>query len=91
MFGLASTTSAIGLLAKELRPIAVPRFAAGLAASLVSKVPLLPAEAYWINAFKTSVVMDTEKAKTKLRWTPKHDSRATLMQTVRAAKQKGLV
>ena len=71
--------------------VPVPRFAAGLAAGLVSRVPLLPAEAYWINAFKTSVVMDTGKARTKLRWAPKHDSRATLMQTVRSAKKKGLV
>ncbi len=71
--------------------VPVPRFAAGLAAGIVSRVPLLPAEAYWINAFKTSVVMDTGKAKAKLRWAPKHDSRAVLMQTVRAAKKKGLV
>ncbi len=71
--------------------VPVPKFATSLAAGVISRVPLLPAEAYWINAFKTSVVMDTEKAKTKLRWSPKHDSRATLMQTVRAAKKQGLV
>lgn len=71
--------------------VPIPKAAAGFTAALISRVPLLPAEAYWINAFRTSVVMDTTRAKTKLRWQPKHSSRATLMQTVRAAKKKGLV
>ena len=69
----------------------IPKAAAGFTAALISRVPMLPAEAYWINAFRTSVVMDTTKAKTKLRWRPKHSSRATLMQTIRAAKKRGLV
>ncbi len=69
----------------------IPKAAASFTAALISRVPMLPAEAYWINAFRTSVVMDTSKAKSTLRWAPKHSSRATLMQTVRAAKKKGLV
>ena len=69
----------------------VPGVATRIAAGVVSRMPLLPPEAYWINAFRTSVVMDTERAKRSLRWRPRHDSRAVLMQTVRSAREQGLV
>ncbi len=68
-----------------------PGFAVSATAKLVSRLPFLPPEAYWINAFTTSVVMDTEKARRQLRWRPRHDSRATLMQMVAAARERGLV
>ena len=71
--------------------IPVPELAVDATASIVSRLPFLPPEAYWINAFTTSVVMDTEKARRSLRWRPKHDARAVLMQTVNAAREQGLV
>jgi UDP-glucose 4-epimerase len=71
--------------------IPVPELAVDATASIVSRLPFLPPEAYWVNAFTTSVVMDTEKARRALRWRPKHDSRAVLMQTVTAAREQGLV
>jgi nucleoside-diphosphate-sugar epimerase len=71
--------------------IPVPELAVDVTASLVSRLPFLPPEAYWVNAFTTSVVMDTSKARRELRWRPKHDSRAVLMQTVSAAREEGLI
>ena len=71
--------------------IPVPDLAVDVTANLVSRLPFLPPEAYWVNAFTTSVVMDTSKARSQLRWRPKHDARAVLMQTVRAAREQGLV
>jgi UDP-glucose 4-epimerase len=71
--------------------IPVPELAVGATAGVVSRLPFLPPEAYWVNAFKTSVVMDTSKARRALRWRPKHDARAVLMQTVSAAREEGLV
>ena len=69
----------------------MPELAVDATASIVSRLPFLPPEAYWLNAFTTSVVMDTEKARRALRWRPKYDSRAVLMQTVTAAREQGLV
>ncbi len=71
--------------------IPVPELAMDVTANIVSRLPFLPPEAYWVNAFTTSVVMDTAKARAKLRWRPKHDSRAVLMQTVASAREQGLV
>ena len=71
--------------------IPVPELAVDVTAGIVSRLPFLPPEAYWVNAFTTSVVMDTEKARRQLRWRPKHDARAVLMQTVRGAREQGLI
>ena len=71
--------------------VPAPGLAVKGTAAVISRIPFLPPEAYWIQAFKTSVVMDTEKARRSLRWQPKHDSRAVLMQTVAAARERGLV
>ncbi len=71
--------------------IPVPELAVDATAGVVSRLPFLPPEAYWVNAFRTSVVMDTERARRSLRWRPKHDCRAVLMQTVTAAREQGLV
>jgi nucleoside-diphosphate-sugar epimerase len=71
--------------------IPVPDLAVDVTANIVSRLPFLPPEAYWVNAFTTSVVMDTSKARSQLRWRPKHDARAVLMQTVGAAREQGLV
>ena len=38
-----------------------PSLAVDATASIVSRLPFLPPEAYWINAFTTSVVMDTAR------------------------------
>jgi nucleoside-diphosphate-sugar epimerase len=71
--------------------IPVPTLAVHATAAVVSRLPFMPPTAHWINAFRAPVVMDTTKARKKLRWQPKHDSRATLMQTAAAAREAGLV
>lgn len=42
------------------------------------RLPLLPAAAEWIHAGRSSVVMDTSRAKGILGWRPQHTSRETL-------------
>ncbi|HEX8084581.1 MAG TPA: NAD-dependent epimerase/dehydratase family protein [Solirubrobacteraceae bacterium] len=73
-------------LADALRwySVPVPDLALDATAGLVSRLPFLPAEATWVNAGRVPVVMDTSKAKRKLRWRPRHSTRETLQQVVEA-------
>ena len=66
--------------------VPVPDLAVDATAEIVSRIPFLPAEASWINAARVPVLMSTEKARKKLRWRPKHDTRSTLEQTVEASR-----
>jgi UDP-glucose 4-epimerase len=76
-------------LAKELDwyAIPLPGAAVGATAEIVSRLPFLPAEASWINALRTPVLMDTSKARSELGWRPRHDGRDTLRQMVAAARE----
>jgi UDP-glucose 4-epimerase len=67
--------------------IPVPELAVDAAARFVSRVPLLPAEASWIEALRTPVIMDTAKARKALRWRPQHGALDTLRATVAAARR----
>jgi len=80
-------------LARELGWYAVPlpRAAIEAASEVVARLPFLPAEAQWINALRESVLMDTRKARSELRWRPRHDAQATLRAMVEAARADGLV
>jgi len=51
----------------------VPRAAASLAA-LGARLPLVPAQAQWLNAFRVPMVMSTAKARRELRWRPRHSA-----------------
>ncbi len=91
---LAATTSAppgaynlagdgvvsISAVAKELgaRPVRVPKVAATAASEVMARLPFLPSSLEWLHASRTSVVMDTTKAKTQLGWTPKYTGAETL-------------
>jgi UDP-glucose 4-epimerase len=79
-------------LARALGRIAVPlpRAAVSLAA-LGASLPLLPAQAQWLNAMRVPVLMDTTRARTKLRWRPRHAAAETLAATVAAARERGLI
>ena len=55
--------------------IPVPDLAVDATAEVVSRIPFLPAEATWVNAARTPVLMSTEKARKALKWKPKFDSR----------------
>jgi UDP-glucose 4-epimerase len=82
----------MGDMAKALGwfSVPVPRASVDLTA-LVARLPLVPAKAQWLNAFRVPVVMDTARAREQLGWTPAHDAHEVLEQTVAAAREAGLV
>jgi UDP-glucose 4-epimerase len=71
--------------------VPVPDFAVDLTADLIERVPFAPAELQWINAARVPVIMDTQKARDKLGWEPRHDTRETLAETVEGAREEGLI
>jgi UDP-glucose 4-epimerase len=71
--------------------VPVPDFAVGATAELVARVPFVPAEAEWIEAFRVPVLMDTAKARRELQWRPKHDALETLRAMVDAARSGRLI
>jgi UDP-glucose 4-epimerase len=73
------------------RSMRVPRTAVTAAAGVVSHLPLVPAEARWINAVRKPVLMDTSKARRTLRWRPRFDAHETLGETVHGARSAGIV
>ena len=94
VYNLAGQGSvSIGQLSAELgwHSLPVPRIAVDAAGELVSRMPLMPARAAWIHAFRTPVLVDSTKAHRELGWRPAHDSVETLRETVRSARLAGLV
>jgi UDP-glucose 4-epimerase len=73
------------------RSVRIPRPALGALAELLSRAPLVPAQARWINAIRKPVLMDTTKARRELRWSPVHDARQTLLETVAGARAAGVI
>ena len=60
------------------RPVRVPRIAASTASEVIARLPFVPSALEWLHVGRTSVVMDTAKAKTQLGWTPKYTAAETL-------------
>ncbi|MCW2655977.1 MAG: 3 beta-hydroxysteroid dehydrogenase/Delta 5--_4-isomerase [Jatrophihabitans sp.] len=60
------------------RAVRVPQAAATAASALLAKLPMVPAATEWIHVARSSVVMDTSRAKNLLGWQPKHTTRETL-------------
>ncbi|MDQ3981984.1 MAG: NAD-dependent epimerase/dehydratase family protein [Actinomycetota bacterium] len=71
--------------------VPIPELAVETAATIVSKLPLMPAKASWVTALRVPVLMDTTKAKKDLGWLPERDVKETLMETIDAARAKGLL
>jgi UDP-glucose 4-epimerase len=71
--------------------VPVPEIAVDATAGLVARLPFVPAEAQWIEAFREPVLMDAGKARRELRWRPRHDARGTLELMVRAARSERLI
>ena len=71
--------------------VPMPEIAMDAAAELVARLPFVPAEAQWIEAVRTPVLMDTAKARRELRWRPRHDARETLQEMVDAARSERLI
>jgi nucleoside-diphosphate-sugar epimerase len=60
------------------RPIRVPQAAAVVTSKVISRLPFVPSALEWLHAGRTSVVMDTSKAKQQLKWQPKYSAADTL-------------
>jgi nucleoside-diphosphate-sugar epimerase len=60
------------------RTIPVPAATASAASAVVSRLPSISSMLEWLHAARTSVVMDTSKAKTGLGWAPTYSSAETL-------------
>jgi nucleoside-diphosphate-sugar epimerase len=71
--------------------VPMPDIAVDAAAELVARLPFVPAEAQWIEAVRTPVLMDTAKARRELKWRPRHDARETLQGMVDAARTEQLI
>jgi len=71
--------------------VPVPGVAVDALGEVVSRVPVAPAEAGWVDALRKPVLMDTAKARRELRWRVRHDGHATLAQTITAAREAGIV
>ena len=73
-------------MARELgwASVPAPKAAVGALSEIVRRVPLLPAEAQWIHAFRKPVLMDCSKAREELGWEPRHSGAETLHETVAA-------
>ncbi len=71
--------------------VPLPELALGATAAVVARLPFLPAEAQWIESFRSPVLMDTAKARRELRWRPQHDARATLQEMVDASRSERLI
>jgi nucleoside-diphosphate-sugar epimerase len=71
--------------------VPMPEIAVEAAAGLVARLPFVPAEAQWIEAVRSPVLMDTSKARRELRWRPQHDADETLRAMVAAARSEQLI
>lgn len=70
----------VGDVVRELgaRPVRVPKVAAVVASGIVTRLPFVPSALEWLHVGRTSVVMDTNKAKSQLGWAPKYTAAETL-------------
>ena len=73
-------------LAEELGyySVPIPELAVDATATIIARLPMLPPEARWIEAFRTPVLMATAKAQSTLGWKPKFDAVETLRETIAA-------
>jgi nucleoside-diphosphate-sugar epimerase len=69
----------------------VPDTALDGAAELIARLPLVPAQAQWIESIRQPVLMDTTKAERELGWAPQYDAQQTLHEMVDAAREQGLL
>jgi UDP-glucose 4-epimerase len=60
------------------RPLPIPRVAMTATSELLARLPFVPSALEWLHAGRTSVVMDTGKARSQLGWTPKYSAAETL-------------
>jgi len=66
--------------------VPVPELAVDATAAITARLPFMPPEAAWIQAFRVPAIMDTAKARKQLGWRPKHSGRDALRAMVAAAR-----
>ncbi len=71
--------------------VPMPKLGVDLAAEITGRLPLMPAQVSWLNAFRVPVVMDSSRAREELGWKPMYDTRAVLNDTARRARELGLL
>ena len=70
---LSDVASALGS-----RSVRVPAAAATIASAVIARIPFHPSAIEWLHFGRTSIVMDTSRAKSELGWTPRYDAAETL-------------
>ncbi len=60
------------------RGVRVPLTAAVATSAALARLPMVPALAEWVHVGRTSMIMDTGKAKWELGWQPRYTSKQTL-------------
>ncbi|MGZ4588986.1 MAG: epimerase, partial [Mycobacteriaceae bacterium] len=58
--------------------VPVPQALVSMASEVLARLPLVPAAVEWLHILRTSVVMDTSRAKQELGWTPLYTSKEAL-------------
>ena len=71
--------------------IPIPELAVNATLTIVSRMPLMPTKAAWINAIKVPVLMDCAKARAAFGWEPLYDALETLAATVQGARDAGVL
>ncbi len=71
--------------------VPVPDIAVDATAEITSRLPFMPPEAEWLQAFRVPTIMDAGRAHRALGWRPKHDALETLREMVESARRQGLV
>lgn len=71
--------------------VPIPKAGVAAAAEVVARIPKLPAEMAWVEAFRRPVIMDCTRARDQLGWDPQHSSRETLDETLAGARESGLL
>ncbi|MET0900780.1 MAG: NAD-dependent epimerase/dehydratase family protein, partial [Mycobacterium sp.] len=60
------------------RSMRVPAATATIASAVIARIPFSPSSVEWVHFGRTSIVMDTSKAKAVLGWTPRYSAAETL-------------
>jgi len=71
--------------------VPVPVAAVAALSEVANRIPGLPPEVEWLNAFRAPTMMDTRKARDELGWTPEWDAEATMRETVSGAREAGVL
>ena len=71
--------------------VPVPGAAVAALSEVANRIPGLPPEVEWLNAFRAPTMMDTRKARDELGWAPEWDAEATMRETVSGAREAGVL